>query len=96
MAQDNTLTALDNAWAYLESNLNWKLQHSLRHPELADSTDTDHMNGAAYGEAAVPTEDEGPRQGNVEHPIGTGTVAPEPLPPPTTSDDGESLQPALD
>lgn len=98
MAQDETLTALDNAWASSEFNLNWKLQHSLRRPELSDSTDADHTNGATYGEAVAPVEDEGPRQGNAEPSSGTVTLVPgdhELLPPSTTSDDDVPLQPPL-
>ena len=97
VAQDETLAALDDAWANSEFTENWKIQHSLRHPERPGNSDDDHTNGTSQGEAAAPVEGECPEQGYAEAPsdlTSLVTVVHDPLPSLNLAEDDQSLQPA--
>ena len=108
LAQDEILADLDSAWANLASNVNWKIQHSLGRPELPDthslgrpelpdSSDDDHTNGALQVEAAAPAEAGSQDQGSAVSPTDLNSLAAGdhyPLPPLTTAEDIQTLQPS--
>ena len=57
MAPEETLDALENSWSVMGSNLTWKLQKSLRHPEIPrESGDVTQASTSGEAEFTSPTE----------------------------------------
>ena len=57
MVPEETLDALENLWSVMGSNSTWKLQKSLRHPEIPrESGDVTQASTSGEAESTSPTE----------------------------------------